>query len=338
MKVSVSLITYNHERYIAQAIEGVLMQRTSFPFELVIGEDESSDRTREIVQRYAAAHPERIRLHLHSRADVIAYQGRATGRHNFVTNLRSVRGDYVALLDGDDYWTDPEKLQRQADFLDAHPGCSTCFHRAKRVNENDELLPPEPELPGQSAYTLSDLLSRRFFANTATVMYRRGLFPDFPQWYFEAPVGDFPLHVLNGLRGDFGFIDREMAAYRIHAGGVWSASTSAESSDPKRTPAMQRELRQLAGVVHLYEILGAQLGPAYAEEIRDGIAHYRIEAAHRLRRMEDWPALRATMRTVLAEGKVPSGTSLAAILALLVQGYVPLTARIADRLRGQRAS
>lgn len=329
-KVSVSLITYNHARYIEQAIESVLAQRTSFPFELVIGEDESSDGTREIVQRYAAAHPRLIRLHLHQRAANIAYQGRPTGRQNFVHNLGSARGEYIALLDGDDYFTDPEKLQRQADFLDTNPRCGTCFHQVKFVNEANETLPTKPTPPSKTISSLHDLLGRQFFANTASVMYRRGLFPDFPEWFFRCPVGDFPLHVLNGLRGDFGFIDREMAAYRIHSGGVWAA---ASADDSAHTALARRELRQRIGVVHLYEILTEQLGPEYARVLSEGIAFYRIEAAHHLRRLEDWPALRAMMRSVVRAGVLPRDVSLASVLALLVQGHIPLTAKIADGLR-----
>ena len=97
-KVSVCVQAYNHASYIAQALDSVLMQETDFDFELIIGEDESSDGTREICIRYAEQHPDRIRLFLRSREDVIYINGRATGRYNFVENLRAARGEYIALL------------------------------------------------------------------------------------------------------------------------------------------------------------------------------------------------------------------------------------------------
>src|SRR5690606_24113344 len=121
MKLSVCIQTYNHAPYIAQALDSVLMQETDFDFEILLGEDESTDGTREICQEYARQHPDKIRLFLNSRENVIYINGRPTGRWNFMNNLRHVRGEYVALLDGDDYWTDPRKLQKQVDVLDASP-------------------------------------------------------------------------------------------------------------------------------------------------------------------------------------------------------------------------
>lgn len=330
-KVSVSLITYNHAPYIAKAIESVLTQRTTFPFELVIGEDESSDGTREIVQRFGEQYPERIRLHLHSRAANISYKGRPTSRRNFVNNVQSARGEYIALLDGDDYWTDPEKLQRQADFLDSHAECGTCFHRVAVVDEKDQRLPAESEIRVlQPDYDLADLLNRKFLMHTGSVMFRRGLFADFPDWYYECPVSDFPLHVLNGLRARYGLVDREMGAYRVHAGGIWS--TSAEG-DPRANPEHQRKLRQLVAVTHLYETLLTGIAPTCSAELRNGITFYHYQTAHLLRRIEDWPALREMAWKVLQARPLPADVPILRVLALLVQGYLPWTAQVADRLR-----
>ena len=138
MRVSVVLLTYDHERYIAQAVDSVLAQETPFDVELLISEDCSTDRTREIVRDYAARHPDRIRLFLSER--------------NINTNevtlraLRAARGDLVAFLDGDDYWISPHKLARQVEFLDAHPECSMCFHGAI-VRSEEGAFPPRPYKP-----------------------------------------------------------------------------------------------------------------------------------------------------------------------------------------------
>jgi hypothetical protein len=330
-KVTVSLITYNHAPYIAEAIESVLMQRTTFPVELVIGEDESSDGTREIVQRFAAQYPDRIRLHLHSRSANISYQGRPTSRRNFVNNVQSARGEYIALLDGDDYWTDPEKLQRQADFLDAHAECGTCFHRVMVVDQKGELLPADSEIRVvKPVYDLADLLSRKFLMHTASVMFRRGLFADFPDWYYDCPVSDFPLHVLNGLRCGFGLVDREMAAYRVHAGGIWSTSGDSNRNAPQE---YQRKLRQVQAVTHLYETLLAGIGPTCSAELRDGITFYRYQTAHLLRRVSDWSALREMAWKVLQSRPLPGDVPILRVCALLMQGYLPWTARAADQIR-----
>ena len=323
-KVTVSLITYNHAAYIAQAIEGVLAQRTSFPFELVIGEDESSDGTREIVQRYAAAHPAQIRLHLHRRADNIAWAGQPTGRRNLVHNLRDARGEYIALLDGDDYFTDPEKLRRQADFLDAHPECSTCFHRVRTVDEADQPVAAPPPAGLQPRFTLTDLLARRFQAPTASVMYRRGLFDDFPEWYFRCAMGDFPLHVLNGLKGDFGFLDREMAAYRVHAGGRWSAAWDHAGSPEERRLSRERKLRQFDGIVELYKILAtAGLGAAYDRTLREAIAHYRFSPIWLLREAGDWPSVRGRLWETVRARSLPAEVSWRQAAWLFLESCAP---------------
>ncbi|MEM6399437.1 MAG: glycosyltransferase family 2 protein, partial [Cyanobacteria bacterium P01_D01_bin.116] len=113
--VSVSLVTFNHEKFIAQAIESVLLQEVDFSYEIIIGEDFSSDKTREIVIEYQKQYPDIIRLILPE--ENLGYYGQKI----FVQTLQACRGKYIALLDGDDYWTTPNKLQQQVDFLDNHP-------------------------------------------------------------------------------------------------------------------------------------------------------------------------------------------------------------------------
>ncbi len=119
--VSICCITYNHETFIAKAIEGFLMQQTSFPFKIIIGEDYSTDRTRDIVQKYARRHPELINLIISDTNVGILVNERRV--------MLEAKGKYIAFCEGDDYWTDPFKLQKQVDFLETHPEYSVCFHR-----------------------------------------------------------------------------------------------------------------------------------------------------------------------------------------------------------------
>ncbi|MBN2147358.1 MAG: glycosyltransferase [Anaerolineales bacterium] len=213
-KVSVMTTTYNHERYIAQAVESVVNQKTNFLIEMVVGEDCSTDQTRPILLALQEKHPFIIRPLLRE-----SNWGR---RRNFIDTLFTCEGQYIAILEGDDYWTDPEKLQRQAEFLDSHPNCAICFHPILKVPE-DKTCPPwifRPH-PAKEIYTLEDLIRTNFIA-TCSVMFRSRLFTEFPPWYYDLPSGDWPLHILNAHHGDIGMIDRIMAAYRIHSGGVWS--------------------------------------------------------------------------------------------------------------------
>lgn len=212
--VSVCVVTYNHERYLARALDGALMQRTTFPFEIVIGEDCSTDGTRQVARRYAAAHPQTITL--------VEQQRNVRGNRNFALALSRCRGRYVALLDGDDYWTSPHKLQRQFDFLEARPRCVACFHTMQVVYEStpQHNWISRPRVIKET-YTLRDLL-RRYEFQTGSAMIRAAAVPPLPRWYYSLKVGDVTLFAMLAEHGPLGFIDEMMGVYRVHAGGLWS--------------------------------------------------------------------------------------------------------------------
>ena len=220
-KVSVCIQTYNHAPYIAQALDSVLMQETDFEVEIIVGEDESQDGTREICIEYERRHPDRIRLFLRSREDVIYIDGRPTGRYNFMQNLKAAQGRYIALLDGDDYWSDPHKLQKQADFLDAHPDYAICFHSVRLINEKTGLVHVMRPPGVKSTYHFEELL-RGNFIYAPSVMLRNWDLVDLPDWFRDFPVGDWPLYLLTAQRGKIGYLDEVMAVYRDHGRGVHS--------------------------------------------------------------------------------------------------------------------
>jgi glycosyltransferase involved in cell wall biosynthesis len=215
VRVSVLVLTYNHAPFIAEALDSVLMQRTNFAWELIISEDCSTDGTREIVQDYRRRFPDRIRLLLSEknlrRLEIL-------GR-----GIRAARGDFIALLDGDDYWTDPEKLRLQVEYLDAHPECSTCFHNALAVYQDGTQPPREWVQPGQKEFLTIEDIWRGISITTCATVFRNRLY-ELPSWFDEMPIPilDWPLHILNAEHGVFGYIDRVMTAYRIHPGGEHS--------------------------------------------------------------------------------------------------------------------
>lgn len=216
-KVSVCMVTYNQERYIAQAIESVLAQETSFRIEIVIGEDCSTDGTRQIVERLAAANPEIIQLRL-------AEQNQGA-KLNFVGAMGQARGEYVVILEGDDYFTDPLKLQRQVEALDAHPDWALCFHPASCRYEGGLQGPAVmPEGWDRSEATIVDLFDRNFIP-TSGAMFRNRLYPSLPTWFMRIEAGDWALHILNAAHGNIGFLPEVMSAYRIHPAGSWSGSS-----------------------------------------------------------------------------------------------------------------
>jgi len=214
MKVSVLIITYNHERYIAQAINSVLLQNVDFDYELVIGEDCSTDNTRNIVIDFRARYPDKIRLVL-SDSNVGAYR-------NWTRTLKECQGEYFANLDGDDYWTSPDKLQKQVDFLDGHPECSICFHNASVFFEDGQRDPYNFCPANQKEIsTLEDLLEADYIPSCAR-MVRGSLFDGFPDWSHQVANGDALLNILLARRGKVGYIAEVLGAYRIHQGGIWS--------------------------------------------------------------------------------------------------------------------
>lgn len=220
MKVSVCIMTYNHANYITQAIESVIAQQTNFAFEIIIGEDQSTDGTREIVLSFKDKYPAITKVFLH---DYPADYIRVNGRNNLVNNLKNASGKYIALLEGDDYWTDPQKLQKQVDFLDSHSSFSAVFHRADWL-EYGVLFPKAYGPPlVKEFYTVDDFLEHSNFIPTCSVMFRRSLIASFPDWYFKCPFGDLPLHIMNALHGAIGYIDISMAVYRLHEGGLYTS-------------------------------------------------------------------------------------------------------------------
>jgi glycosyltransferase involved in cell wall biosynthesis len=208
------MITYNQEKYIEQAVISALLQQTSFDYEIVIGEDCSTDQTRNILIELQQRHPDKVRLLLHRQ--------NVGMQHNFGQTLNACQGMYIAYLEGDDYWTSSDKLQKQVDFLDQHPDFAICFHNAIQFDDDDSkpaTLICSDDQPTVS--TIEDIL-RRNFLPACSIMFRNHLFGELPDWFFGLKLGDWPLHILNAQHGKIGYINEVMAAYRLHGTGVWS--------------------------------------------------------------------------------------------------------------------
>ena len=209
------MITYNHENFIAQGIEGVLMQKTNFSFELVIGEDFSTDSTRSICLKFANEYPDKVRL---------LQSGENYGMmRNFVRTYNECLGQYIAFCEGDDYWTDPYKLQKQVDFLESNPDYAICYHRVDVLDENGVFTKERinnSEYP--ITYTINDLAKGNIM-HTPSVVFRNKLFNKLPDWFTESTVGDYVLHMLNASKGKIYYMPNIMAVYRVHSNSAWSS-------------------------------------------------------------------------------------------------------------------
>jgi len=224
--VSVHVSTYQHADFIHDCMEGVLMQETDFPFEIIIGEDESDDGTREICKEYADKYPEKIRLFLHRRENNIAIHGQPTGRFQFTYSKFVARGEYVAICEGDDFWTDPKKLQKQIDLLEANKEYVLSHHDARIINASGEEQ-ASSKLPDDNKRNFSQYaLKKGPFLLTLSLCYRN-LIDRYPTNFFSVLNADkFLISLLGGhgkgaYQGDVG-----PSVYREHGGGMWSAHSS----------------------------------------------------------------------------------------------------------------
>ncbi len=211
-KLSVAVLTYNHERFIEQALEGLSRQRVPFPIEVIISDDESRDQTFELVERWNPTHKGATRR--------IRRETNLGLVNNFLTTILDCRGEYVAILEGDDYWTDPYKLATQVQFLDSHSECSSVFHDVELLFEDgrrqDHCCPDDvPEM-----IRLEQCIAHNFVPNcSALVMRNRGR--QIPKWFKELDYYDWPLHVINAQEGPMAFLSRAMSVYRIHGQSAW---------------------------------------------------------------------------------------------------------------------
>ncbi len=218
--VTVSVTTYNHQHFIKDCLDSILMQKTNFDFEILLGEDSSNDGTRAICIEYAQKYPTKIRLFLHKRANNIKINNAPTGRFNFLYNLHAAQGKYTALCDGDDYWTDPLKLQKQVDFLEKNKEFSICGHDIKTIDEHNQII-KNTLSANQGTYTDRELAKGNFIPTVSTLFRNEFRTEGIPEYLSEIPTGDWGIHLLNAQRGKIHFIAEAMAAYRVHSGGIW---------------------------------------------------------------------------------------------------------------------
>ena len=220
--LSVRLMVYNHENYIREAIEGILIQKTNFPIEVVIGDDFSTDKSLAIIKEYQNTPQIHFKILDRKVGDDYWQNRQKIGRlHNFYNILENCSGKYIALLDGDDFWTDPLKLQKQVDFLESNDDFSICFHNMNISNQanltSNELTNTKDQ---ESVTTIVDLAQKGNFLFTASVVFRKPTM-GYPEWLIELPIGDYPIHLYHAQFGKIKYLNQVMGVYRVHESGAW---------------------------------------------------------------------------------------------------------------------
>ena len=217
---SICCITYNHENYIADAIESFLMQKTDFSYEILIHDDASTDRTPEIIKQYESKYPDLIKPIYQTENQY------SKGLRTMGFNMDRAKGKYIAICEGDDYWTDPYKLQKQVDYMEKNPECSMCIHAAYRVTSDKKKLKSHVRPNrGNKVFTVEEVIEwrdGRVFA-TNSILYPAVFSINRPDFYEKAPVGDYPLAIYLALQGTVYYIDEFMSAYRVGLKGSWTS-------------------------------------------------------------------------------------------------------------------
>lgn len=244
--VSIVCIAYNHGKYIADAIEGFLMQKTDFSLEIVIHDDASTDDTAEIIMDYYEKHPDIIR-------PIIQKENQHSQGAEILSGIvfPELRGKYIAFCEGDDYWIDPDKLQKQVEYMEAHPECSVCFHGAYSVDsesrtivseirssDGDSIISPEEVIfAGGAAFATNSLLFPRVLLENVT--------------YFNmgTEVRDYPLAIYLALKGTVYYIDEIMSVYRVGVKGSW---TNRKFSEIDKKIEHYREIADMLDEVNRY--------------------------------------------------------------------------------------
>jgi glycosyltransferase involved in cell wall biosynthesis len=235
--VSVCVTAFQHGPYIRECLESIVRQDTNFPFELLIGEDESSDDTANICKEYAQNYPDTVRLFLNQRRDVVSQCGIPTGKANFINNLRHARGKYLAFCDGDDFWASQEKIQRQVDALE-RTGAVLCCHPAGVLGGEGRLEDTIgfhgcEELLLEKEVVFS-MLRYRSVAPMPSIMVNKEILLNLPEFLLRFPGGAHGyMQLFSAAAGTFAYLPDSMAVYRR---GVEGSMTEKMRSTKTRVP------------------------------------------------------------------------------------------------------
>lgn len=241
--VSVRCITYNHEPYIAQALDGFLMQKTNFPFEVIVHDDASTDKTAEIIREYEKKFPKIIKP-IYEKENQYSKHDGSLGR---IVNS-ALKGKYVAMCEGDDYWIDENKLQMQVDFLEGNPEYGMCFSNAKIVDKANLTSILIPGIKKNRRITTQEIIKNGgMFVPTPSMIFKREIWKNYPDVCSQCWVGDYPLQIYNALKWNIYFFSIPLAAYRKNAMGSWSERSAKKTFWDKRK-GIESELIMLNGL------------------------------------------------------------------------------------------
>ncbi len=213
--VSIAILTYNHSNFVEKTLDGILAQKTDFNIEVVIGDDASTDDTQKILKKYQDQYPGKF--------NVFCREKNIGMLPNFIDVLNSCNGKYIAFCEGDDFWVDSLKLQKQVDFLEQNSSYAICFHDVMIYDETTkEYREDNITVNTKDIFDINDLAEGNFM-HTPSVMIKNDF--TLPSNFSESPLGDWPLYLCQIGARKIKKIDGTMAVYRVHENGVWSTKS-----------------------------------------------------------------------------------------------------------------
>jgi glycosyltransferase involved in cell wall biosynthesis len=227
--VSICMITYNHHLFIRDALEGVIAQKTTFSIELIVGDDCSTDGTTRILLDYQKRYPDFIRI-LIAKENLSQFSTQKSTAFvpNVVRTMDLCRGKYIALCEGDDYWIDPLKLQKQVDFLEMSPDFAICFHKVNILKDGKLIKDNITRIP-DTVSTIFELAKGNYI-HTPSCIFRNHAPNTIGPNFQNSPTGDYYIHMMNAQYGKIHYIDEVMAVYRLHPDSIWSSKNQSYRS------------------------------------------------------------------------------------------------------------
>jgi len=261
--VSINCITYNHEKYIADAIESFLMQKTNFKYEILIHDDASTDNTVNIIKSYENKYPDMIKPIYQTENQY------SKGIKVDQLNLERVKGKYIAICEGDDYWTDPYKLQKQVNFMEDNLECGMCFHATKIIDAptNKEIGIIKPYNKNCNSTTDDMILGGGAFIATNSILYRKELTDKIPDFFMSTDVGDYPLQVYLSTQKYAYYINDFMSAYRKNVEGSWTN----RSLKGKGKDFLEKKIKNYCKDITMLEEFNKEFSRKYDASVRKAV-------------------------------------------------------------------
>ena len=266
-KLSIIVPTFNHGNFIAQMFDGALRQETNFDFDIIVGDDASLDNNALIIKEYVQKYPNKIKAFLHPENLGPIEPRELGGKNNVGFLFKQCKSEYIALCEGDDFWTDTLKLQKQVDFLDNNPDYSLCHHQLEIVYEDNSPSHFFNLDTQQDTSTIRDLLAdNNWFVGTASTVFRNVFTHGMPDWWWKTASGDLGIFIEVARAGKIKYLPEIMGIYRKHSGGM----TNIHTPQNKFFITNRKEM---------FQKLDSYLGFQYSEILSKTILRYEKELA-----------------------------------------------------------